>query len=174
MGDRMLKRQSRKTIAAREAKVAPVRQRRPQRAVGCQVCLGVLIGWDEKGPLVAFDGSERGAVRARLAGSALMGRPEASLAGREVVLLLDSRPNHPPVLLGFLQPAGAETAAEPDLEAHIDGRRVELEGRDEIVLRCGEASITLRRNGRVVINGVQVETHASGLNRIRGGSVSIN
>lgn len=170
----MLKRQSRKTIAPRLAKVAPVRQRRPLRAVGCQVCLGVLTGWDDKGPLVDFDGNPNGPLRARLSGPRLKGRPGASAASREVVLLVDPRPSRPPVLLGFLQPAGSETAPEPDLEARVDGRRVEIEGRDEIVLRCGAASITLRRNGRVVIQGAQVETRAAGLNRIKGGSVSIN
>ena len=87
--------------------------------------------------------------------------------------MLDSRPGRLPILLGFLQPLPG-TAAETELEARVDGRRVELEGRDEIVLRCGEASITLRRNGRVVIRGLQVETRAAGLNRIKGGSVAIN
>jgi len=174
MGDQMLKRQSRKTSAARLVKMAPLRQRRPLRAVGCQVCLGVLTGWDDKGPLVDFEGNTKGPLRARLSAPGLKGRPGASAAGREVVLLVDPRPGRPLVLLGFLQPAGSETAAEPDLEAHVDGRRVEIDGRDEIVLRCGEASITLRRNGRVVIRGLQVETRAAGLNRIKGGSVSIN
>ena len=77
------------------------------------------------------------------------------------------------VFIGFLQPLAGATG-QSELEARIDGRRVELEGRDEIVLRCGEASITLRRNGRVVIKGIQVETRAAGVNRIKGGSVSIN
>jgi Domain of unknown function (DUF6484) len=58
--------------------------------------------------------------------------------------------------------------------ATLDGRRVVLEGRDEVVLRCGEASITLRRNGKVIIRGAYVETHAAGINRIKGGAVRIN
>jgi hypothetical protein len=32
----------------------------------------------------------------------------------------------------------------------------------------------LRRNGRIAISGVQVETRAKGVNRIKGGSVAIN
>lgn len=63
--------------------------------------------------------------------------------------------------------------SEP-LETTVDGRRVVLEGRDEIVLRCGQSSITLRRNGQVVIRGVHVETRATGLNRIKGGNVQVN
>jgi hypothetical protein len=73
------------------------------------------------------------------------------------------------------QPKTAEVAPQlPALEAVIDGRRVVLDARDEIVLRCGKATITLRSNGRIVIRGTYIETHSAGVNRIKGGSVQIN
>ncbi len=62
----------------------------------------------------------------------------------------------------------------PVIEADIDGRRVRIVAKDEIVLECGEASITLRRNGRIVIKGTYVETCSEGTNRIKGGQVRIN
>jgi hypothetical protein len=62
----------------------------------------------------------------------------------------------------------------PVLEARLDGRRVVLDARDEIVLRCGDASITLRRDGKLLIKGAYVETRAKGVNRIKGGAVKIN
>ena len=58
--------------------------------------------------------------------------------------------------------------------AVVDGKRVVLEGEDEVALRCGAASITLRRNGKIVIRGSYVESYAAGTNRIKGGSVRIN
>ena len=64
---------------------------------------------------------------------------------------------------------GFEVAAQD-----VDGRRVKVTAQDEIVLQCGSASVTLRRNGRVVIRGAYVETHAEGTNRIKGGQVQIN
>jgi hypothetical protein len=45
---------------------------------------------------------------------------------------------------------------------------------DEIVLECGSASVTLRRNGRVIIRGTYIETKSDGTNRIKGGQVQIN
>ncbi len=60
------------------------------------------------------------------------------------------------------------------IEADVDGRRVELKAQDELVLRCGEASVTLRRNGRVIVRGTHVETYSTGVNRIKGGQVRIN
>jgi hypothetical protein len=144
-----------------------------------QIHLGELVSWDEEGPVVDYPGNPRGRLRARVAGAARgdtapARAPAAALAGREVVLLVDPRHRGAPVLLGLVTPLGREAAAGSDLEARVDGKRVELDARDEIVLRCGEASITLRRNGRISIRGVDVETRAAGMNRIRGGAVDIN
>lgn len=68
-------------------------------------------------------------------------------------------------------------AIHSDLQAdtvHIDGKRVVLEGQEEVVLKCGEASITLTRNGKVVIRGKYLLSRSSGVNRILGGSVQVN
>jgi len=61
-----------------------------------------------------------------------------------------------------------------DIEARLDGKRVVLEATEEIVLRCGDASIILRRDGKLVVKGAYVETRATGINRIKGGAVKIN
>jgi len=59
-------------------------------------------------------------------------------------------------------------------EVVVDGKRVQIEGTEEVVLRCGKASITLHSNGRLVIRGAYIESRASGTNRIKGGAVLIN
>lgn len=70
---------------------------------------------------------------------------------------------------------GALTADTPPVvEAEVDGKRVRIVAQEEIVLECGSASITLRRNGRIVIRGTYIETCAEGTNRIKGGQVRIN
>jgi hypothetical protein len=72
-------------------------------------------------------------------------------------------------------PASApENAPSFVIEADVDGRRVKLTAKDEIVLECGKASITLRRNGKIVVRGTHIETHADGVNRIKGGQVRFN
>ncbi len=58
--------------------------------------------------------------------------------------------------------------------ATVDGQRLELTAEREITLRCGEASLTLTRAGKVVLSGTAVLTRAQGVNRIVGGSVQIN
>jgi hypothetical protein len=106
----------------------------------------------------------------------------AATAGAEALLVFEQERSDRPVVVGLVTPTPPEYApAEPDAaggpvrtEARVDGRHVVVEAEDEIVLRCGEASITLRRNGRVVIRGAYVETRARGVNRVKGGSVQIN
>ena len=52
--------------------------------------------------------------------------------------------------------------------------RLELIAEREIVLRCGEASLTLTRAGKIILRGTYVLSRSSGVNKIKGGSVQIN
>ncbi|AEI63717.1 hypothetical protein [Corallococcus macrosporus] len=58
--------------------------------------------------------------------------------------------------------------------ATVDGKRVHIEGQDEVVRSRGKAHIPPRRNGRVSIQGVEVESSAVGNHRIKGGTVGIH
>jgi len=70
------------------------------------------------------------------------------------------------------------TAAMPPPTEHLqieaDGEPVIVSAKDRLVLRCGKASITLTKEGKLLIEGTYVSSHSSGVNRIRGGSVQIN
>lgn len=49
-----------------------------------------------------------------------------------------------------------------------------LEATKGLTLKVGEGSITLREDGKILIRGRDLVSHARRLNRIRGGSVAIN
>jgi hypothetical protein len=71
--------------------------------------------------------------------------------------------------------SNAEPDAKPPLaEAVVDGEMVNIEGKEQIVLKCGKASITLTRSGKILIRGAYLLNRSSGVNRIKGGSVQIN
>ncbi len=95
----------------------------------------------------------------------MTGRP--SRRAKLTVVTPTTRPDAP------AEVAPVTTPGLPE-EVVVDGRRVRIEGADEIVLQCGAASITLRRNGRVIIKGLHVESHSAGTNRIKGAVVSVN
>lgn len=155
--------------------------------------IGAVAGWDPaRGLLVEYSG-DGGAPLAAVSIVAMDAAAieQAVREKRAVVLLFDGGDLSRPIVIGFVEPINPtplldlmmESASSseapssdppPAIEAKVDGKRVVVEAEDEIELRCGKASITLRRNGRVVIRGAYVETHAEGVNRIKGGSVAIN
>lgn len=49
-----------------------------------------------------------------------------------------------------------------------------LEAGQKLVLRCGDGSITIRNDGKILIKGKDLVSHAKRVNRVKGGSVSIN
>jgi hypothetical protein len=49
-----------------------------------------------------------------------------------------------------------------------------LEATKGLTLQCGEGSITLRGDGKVLIKGKELVSRAEGTNRIKGGAVAIN
>src|SRR5262249_37863479 len=87
-------------------------------------------------------------------------------------------PFRPLLLALFPQPTADDDAPvatkHEAVKVDVDGRRLLIEGKDEIVLQCGNASVTLRLNGKVVIRGTHVETASAGTNRIKGSQVRIN
>ena len=49
-----------------------------------------------------------------------------------------------------------------------------LEARHAVILRTGEGSISIREDGKVLIKGKDLVSHAQRMNRIKGGAVAIN
>ncbi|HLL03346.1 MAG TPA: DUF6484 domain-containing protein [Myxococcaceae bacterium] len=152
--------------------------------------LGSRIGWLTASPsgalLVDFEGNRLGPLPARTTVPLTPEQHQRAIISRQsVVLMFENGERSKPLILGLVQEVSASPLVDAILEelptperveAIVDGkpRIIEIEGEEEIVLRCGEASITLRRNGKILIRGSYVETRASGTNRIKGGSVQIN
>ena len=56
----------------------------------------------------------------------------------------------------------------------VDGERIVINAKKEVVLSCGKSSITLRKNGKIVVKGITITSRAAETNKIKGGVVSIN
>ena len=139
--------------------------------VGLSPIIGWVCEWSRAAsPVVDFPGSAAGPVEATT-----IVDPPAVIADKQPVLLVfDGGRSDSPVVVGVVrQPDSAEDDTSK-VSVTADGSRIAIEGKDEVVLRCGRASITMRRNGRVVIEGDYVETRSKGTNRIKGGWVLIN
>ncbi len=152
------------------AEVVP-RQRIPEshdRIDG--VVIGLLVGFDDGGyPLVTYPGNDSEAE--------MPARPAIDLGvedmGRELALMFENGDPARPLILGRMhRPVGAP--GRSGVIAEADGERLELRADREIVLRCGRASLTLTRAGKILLRGAYLLSRSSGVNRIKGGSVQIN
>jgi hypothetical protein len=154
----------------------------PQSLSGCRI--GWIAGADSRGLLVDYEGNPAGPLSAPSTVSFEREEIGAAVSSRQqVVLLFEGGEPARPIIVGLIQPTSSarlleevlsSPASESNPVAVVDGRRVCIEGRDEVVLRCGEASITLQRDGKVVVRGTRITSTAKGTHRIRGGSVQIN
>lgn len=135
--------------------------------------VGRLVGVAQDGhPLVEFAGCGEPIVARHVV--PMTGDELAALADskREVLLAFEGEDARSPIITGILQfpprTVAAKVEVAPPQTVAGDTRVLRFEAQDEIVLTCGEASITLRRNGRVVIRGTHLESDSLGANWIRG------
>ncbi len=135
-----------------------------------EVVIGILDGFDaEDRPLVDYPGNTAGAPLPALT-TALYG---ADAVGRQVALLFAEGNGARPVIVGLVRPPSEPVPGGAKL-AELDGERLVLKAKQEIVLECGRASITLTRAGKVLIRGAYFSSRSSGVYRIKGASVDIN
>lgn len=154
-----------------------------------EIMIGTLAGIDGQGqPLVDYPENPSGQP---LAAMSTLGITSAHV-GRNVALLFANGDPQRPVIMGLIHsplhdlivsydPGIHEQASEPAPttalnvdDVTIDGRRIVLEGKEEVVIKCGEASITLTKAGKILIRGNYLLNRSSGVNRIMGGSVQVN
>lgn len=96
--------------------------------------------------------------------------------GQPVVLMFEDGDVARPIVMGVIRQAEGWPLGEAPAQVQVDadGERLVVSARQEMVLRCGKASITLTRAGKVLIQGSYVSSRSTGVNRIKGGSVQLN
>ena len=155
-----------------------------------EVIIGTVTEIDGQGkPLVDYYGNPANKAQVALSTHGIT----RSHIGRQVALLFANGDPRQPLIIGLIHSplqemletyevspthdAGSttETISTSSVnDVMLDGKRIVLEGKEEIVLKCGEASITLTRAGKILIRGKYLLNRASGVNRIMGGSVQVN
>lgn len=149
------------------------RQTEAAQHVFSGVVIGMLVGFsEEKNPLVVYPGNpSEDAMKAR--STSVLTEEHI---GKEVALLFEGGDPLSPIIIGPIHHPSSLVApanSQP-WSADVDGERVVLSAKSEIVLKCGKASITLTKAGKVLIRGTYLLSRSSGVNRIKGGSVQIN
>ncbi|MBK5964166.1 hypothetical protein CCR95_08730 [Thiocystis minor] len=138
------------------------------------VVIGEVIAITQEGrtPLVLYPGQPGTAA---LPARTVVDLHGAHL-GHRVTLMFEGGDPVKPIVMGVLRErAGWPLPERPgQVEIDADGERLLVNAKEQLVLRCGKASITLTKAGKVLIQGDYVLSRSAGVNRIKGGSVQLN
>lgn len=148
-------------------------------------CIGHVIDVSKEGKvLVDFKGNnlESKIARVVLSPQIIAKAEEKGLIGCSVLLVFEGGDPLLPVIVGIVhdripyrtERQDAVVSIEKPLQASIDGKTILLEAKKEIVLRCGKSSISLTKDGKIVVKGVELVSRSSGTNKVKGAVVSIN
>ena len=144
------------------------------------VVIGTVEGESEDGsPLVHWAACRAPVLSARAVWMAAA--PDwSSCKGLRAVLGFENGDQTKPLLLGLLdspRPPAAVSEVTEDRTGEVHALRpkvLRIESEEELILECGDAKISLRADGRVVILGGYLLSRSKGVNKIKGGSVQIN
>ena len=137
------------------------------------VVIGVLVGISDNGqPLIIYPSNPEDVALKSKTTTAL----STEDIGREVALLFEEGDPKRPLIIGRIQNPNEVKKPTQDnlLGVDVDDEHILISGKNSIRLKCGKASITLTKEGKVLIRGTYILNRSSGANRIKGGSVQIN
>jgi hypothetical protein len=136
------------------------------------VAVGRLVAVSVGGePMVDFAGNELGPIPARFLEAVDL---SDNRRGSAVLLLFENGNPNRPIIVGNVLNALPKRSEGQAPMAVADDRRILIEARSEIELRCGKSSIVLKNDGKVIVRGSEITSRASGVNRVRGAAVKIN
>jgi hypothetical protein len=154
----------------------PAHNAQPPPTVGC-VTGHVVEVLPTGQALVDYPGNTAGPLPARTVLTTL-GVPAS---GAPALLVFENGDATLPIILGLLRdgfrdatPSERSATLRTDQAVTLNPRSLILDAQQEIVLRCGAGSLTIRADGTVVVRGTNLLSRSSGSNRIKGASVRIN
>jgi hypothetical protein len=139
-----------------------------ERVDTAQIQRGEVVEVTESGTIVVtIDGDTSGSRRCELLVTTDTSPP--ILVPGDRVLTWVGPAGAPSVVLGRIGPSRGltpESAPLPDT--------LTIEAKHSLTLRVGEGSVTIREDGKILIKGKDLVSHAQRMNRIKGGAVAIN
>jgi len=140
--------------------------RQSEKIAGAVV--GLFIGLNKEGqPIVDYPSNPTdGALPARTTQ-----KISETDGGNDVLLLFEDGDPVKPVILGFLRDSTEQLKSADSVSDH---ERLEFHAKKEIVFRCGDASITLTRAGKILIRGKYLLSSSSGVHMLKGAVIHLN
>lgn len=145
--------------------------------------VGKIVEFNSKNEaIVDYPGNPAGPIVARSIVSFAANEIADGSQAPEVLLVFEAVDSRSPVIVGVVKDQALESAptgvseqtTQQVKDVSLDGDRLTFDASKEIVLRCGKGSITLKKNGKIIVKGTELVSRALGSNKIKGANVNIN
>lgn len=134
--------------------------------------IALLAGWEPSGA-VEIELADGRRVKAESTLTLDRGSLAQAVSQRRRVLVIGTR-DGTYVVTGLLQETLRVGRSDQEIQVRVEGDRLVLQGRQEVELRCGEASIVLRRDGELVLRGTRIASRSRGPNVLTGATIRLN
>ena len=147
--------------------------------------IGKVLGFNERGnPLVAYDETTRKTPIEALTTISL----NHDVIGKDVAISFARNNGVVAIVMGVIKRAlddvldvdrmgkrdESNSNEANEKAAIVDGKKLELSATDEVTIRCGKASISLNKNGKILIKGEHMLNRTAGSYKIKSGSIQLN
>lgn len=145
------------------------------------ICVGQVIAISKSDQLIVdFYGNENGGIVAKCLDGLITQYDCRNSLPISVLLVFEENNALLPIVVGKISDSLPKLKHIDEVGAitqsiSIDGSEdVLVEANKELVLRCGKSSITLKRNGKIMVKGVEIVSRSSGNNKLKGATININ
>lgn len=144
-----------------------------------EIVIGNLISVREGQPIVDFPDNPRSQPILAIATCQL----DARHIGRQVALLFAQRDMAQPIVIGVVrdhaQSQLISAASVPQFTHNLvasgaTAHDVVFKSTGQMVFQCGQSSLSLTEQGRIIMRGTHIASYSDGVNRIRGAMVEVN
>ena len=119
--------------------------------------------------------------RARIAlGPSSMNKSTSLNTGDDVLVIYENCDPAKPVIVGVITDRLVRESEVDDStvfehkEMIFRGKRIAFESSGEVAIQCGDSTIILKNDGKIILKGKEIISRAIRTNKIKGGTVKIN
>jgi hypothetical protein len=143
-----------------------------------EIVIGTLFSVRDGQPTVDFSGNPNSHPIPAIATCHL----DAMHIGRQIALLFVQRDMARPIVIGVVRNGATrqhstvvvpQYASSP-MKLASNNNNVVIKGTGKMVFQCGQASLSLTEQGRIIMRGTHIASYSDGVNRIRGAMVEVN
>ncbi len=142
----------------------------------CHLVTGTIVSIESDGQiLVDFPGNSYGLLTAR--STVKVGDGDVK---KNVVLAFENADQRLPIVIGLIQDAPIASRREIHLDKQavddirVDGRNIVLDAAKRVEIRCGQSSLIMQSDGKIIIKGNYIISRARQVNKVKGAAVKIN